>query len=146
MGYTSLDALAKRLKSQSLAALAHDGAGEPDITNENTIAVINQAIDDATDTINSYLYGHIDMTDATNTAAVEYRAAIIALYVLYQRRYMAHASNPMAKAYDDTVDWLKAMARGKLHTQGDPQHPDGQFYSTTEDSDKKFTDDALTRF
>lgn len=145
--YSSVANLSKRIKPQALAELADDTNTPASISDTTTVAVITQAIQDASAEIDSHLHGHIDMSDATNAALVEKHCAFIALYYLYQRRYQHHSDNPMAAAYDDSMRWLKDVARGKIHIKGTPQTPDGDFYAVKDsDDDLTFSDDELSRF
>lgn len=146
--YTTLANLQKRLHTDTLAQLAHDGTPPPDITNVDTVAVITQIIADASAEVDSYLYGHLDMDDATIQAAVERATAHIALYRLFCRRpelFPDETTRPFYTEYSNVIDWCKLVAKGGLHVADDPQARSSAFVSTkTDDDDMIFTETTLT--
>lgn len=144
--YTTLAQLTKRYTEATVAGLAHDGAPPADISDADTIAVIEQQISDASKEVDLYLLGHLDMTDVTNQSRVEPHTATIVMYRLHLRRQTPHSDNTFAAAYELAADQLKGVQKSKLHTQASPQHPTTQTESTTLGSTPVFSDDALSRF
>lgn len=86
MPYTTLELLRQRMDSQVLAGLADDVNTPPSLSDSQTIAVIEQAIADGADRIESILGAQLDLSDAAARAALERLNATLALYYLFQRR------------------------------------------------------------
>jgi phage gp36-like protein len=132
--YTTLSQLMKRLDSTILAGLADDVNALPDIDDPETIAVIDQAITDGASLIDSYLLGRVNLSLPLTQAALERLNATLALYFLYQRRYLDDALNPLSSSKELVLDHLAAVSRGSAKlADGDDGAPDMLVFSTTED-------------
>jgi phage gp36-like protein len=132
--YTSLPLLAKRLDPAIIAGLADDVNAPPDIEDPETVAVISQAITDGASLIDSYLLGRIDLSTPLTQAALERLNATLALYFLYQRRYLNDALNPLSSSKELVMAHLAAVSRGVARlSDGDDGSPEMLVFSTTED-------------
>lgn len=132
--YTSLPQLVKRLDTSILAGLADDVNAPPDIEDPETVAVIDQAITDGASLIDSYLLGRVDLSSLPIQAALERLNATLALYFLYQRRYLDDALNPLSSSKELVLDHLAAVSRGAAKlADGDDGAPEMVVFSTTED-------------
>ena len=132
--YTSLSQLEKRLDSAILAGLADDLNAPPDLADAETIAVIDQAITDGASLIDSYLLGRVDLSSPTTQAALERLNATLALYFLYQRRYLDDGLNPLTSSKELVLDHLSAVSRGAARlADGDIGAPEMLVFCTTED-------------
>jgi phage gp36-like protein len=132
--YTSLPQLAKRLDATILAGLADDVNAPPDIEDPETVAVIAQAITDGASLIDSYLLGRVDLSSPLTQAALERLNATLALYFLYQRRYLDDALNPLSSSKELVLDHLAAVSRGAAKlADGDDGAPEMLVFSTTQD-------------
>ena len=111
--YTTIEDLTKRLDEEILAGLADDDRTPPDINDPATQEVIQQAIIDGAQLIDSYLLGRVDLEDSEVQAALERINATLALYYLYRRRCLDDAQNPLATARDAVTSQLAAVSRGR---------------------------------
>ena len=147
--YTSIDELAKRLDPAILAGLADDTNTPPDINDSATQVVLNQAISDGASLIDSYLVGRLDLGDPLVQASLERANATLALYMLYRRRYVDDALNPLAAAREAICAHLAAVCRGEEHIglgdTGDAE-PEQCAYSNTEEQERSLDWDALQGF
>lgn len=152
--YTTQAGLEKRIDPIKLAMLADDSTvslqtqaqAQAALLSTSTAGVLTQAIADASLMIDHHLLGRVDMTDATNQAAVEPHAATLALYFLYRRRGHEGENNPMLPGYQYSIGWLKDMAAGKLHIDDSPQVPARLVKRTNTSDTQKFTDTELEHF
>ena len=145
--YTTIDDLTKRLDPEILAGLADDDNTPPDIEDAETVAVLNQAISDGANLIDSYLLGRVDLCDAQVQASLERMNATLALYFLYRRRYLDDALNPLAAAREAVSAHLAAVARGEEKlADGAEGTPDIVVFSTTEDSERVLDGESLAKF
>lgn len=136
--YTSLPQLVKRLDPAILAALADDVNAPPDLEDPETIAVIDQAVTDGASLIDSYLLGRVDLSLPATQAALERLNATLALYFLYQRRYLDDAQNPLSSSKELVLDHLLAVSRGAAKlADGDEGAPEMTVFSTTEDVNRQ---------
>jgi phage gp36-like protein len=132
--YTTLTQLQRRIDPAILAGLADDINAPPDIDDPETIAVIDQAITDGASLIDSYLLGRVDLSAPLTQAALERLNATLALYFLYQRRYLDDALNPLGSSKELVLDHLAAVSRGAAKlADGDDGSPEMLVFSTTED-------------
>lgn len=145
--YTTIEDLTKRLDPAVLAGLADDVNAPPDLEDEETQAVIEQAISDGASLIDSYLLGRVDLSSAVTQAALERINATLALYFLYRRRYVDDALNPLGAAREAVCAHLAAVSRGEEHlADGDDAAPEMIVFSTTEDTERVLDSEALERF
>jgi len=145
--YTTIADLTKRLDPEILAGLADDENTPPDLEDAETVAVLNQAINDGANLIDSYLLGRVDLADAQVQASLERMNATLALYFLYRRRYLDDALNPLAAAREAVSAHLAAVARGEEKlADGEDGTPDIVVFSTTEDTERVLDGEALNRF
>jgi phage gp36-like protein len=136
--------LLKRIDANTLGTLTDDSNVTADYTTVAAAAVITQAIADASAMIDSYVLGHLDMTDSDNTAAVEYHCAILALYYLHARKFASDDVNPKASLMRHTMKWLEGVRKRDLHVQTNA--PLDTMVSTTSSTTKKFTDTSMSGF
>ena len=142
--YTTIDDLKRRLEP---AVLADDQNTPPDLEDPDTQDVIEQAIADGANLIDSYLLGRVDLASAPTQAAVERINATLALYFLYRRRYVDDALNPLAAAREAVCAHLAAVARGEERlADGDDGSPEQEVYSTTEEAERVLDGESLSRF
>ncbi len=145
--YTTIDDLKRRLEPAVLAGLADDQNTPPDLEDPDTQDVIEQAIADGANLIDSYLLGRVDLASAPTQAAVERINATLALYFLYRRRYVDDALNPLAAAREAVCAHLAAVARGEERlADGDDGSPEQEVYSTTEEAERVLDGESLSRF
>jgi len=144
--YTSIALLQKRIKPIVLAELADDVNTPADITAALTIAVIDQAIADASAMIDGYLLGHTDMTDPIVQTAIEQHAATLTLYSLYRRRYATEETNPLSAARKDSLAWLTMLAKGTIKVTASPQSPSSPIISTAGEVIRTFGRENLKDF
>ena len=132
--YTTIADLTKRLDPQVLAGLADDVNTPPDIADSATIAVIEKAIADGAGLIDSYLLGRVDLANQLVCASLERLNATLALYFLYQRRYVDPGLNPLAAAKEAILAHLAGVATGaEKIADGGEGSPELVVFSTTED-------------
>ncbi len=139
--YTTSAQLQKRVAPDILAQLA-GGSTSADLTSPAIAAAITQAIEDASMLADSYLLGHIDLTDSAQTVILEQHVAAGALYYLYQRQQCPNDANPYRGRWNDAEKWFRFVAQGRLHTAS-AATPEGMVSSTTLTKTKVFSDDAL---
>jgi phage gp36-like protein len=145
--YTSLDHLTKRLDAEILAGLADDVNTPPSLDGEAAQAVVAQAIADGASLIDSYLLGRINLADALACAALERINATLALYFLYQRRYVDDSLNPLAAAREAVQAHLADVAQGRARlAEGSAEAPELTVLSTTAGAERVLRDGALRRF
>jgi phage gp36-like protein len=146
--YTTLENLKKRLDPAILAGLADDVNSPPDIGAAETIAVINQAIGDGASLIDSYVLGRCDLSSSAVQASLERANATLALYFLYRRRYLDDSLNPLALAREAVAQHLCDIAAGKvkLDDGSGSGTPEGEVFSTTQDSERELDPVTLGRF
>ena len=145
--YTTIADLSKRLDPQVLAGLADDANTPPDIADSATIAVIEQAIADGAGLIDSYLLGRVDLANQLVCASLERLNATLALYFLYQRRYVDPSLNPLALTRDAILGYLSAVASGAAKlVDGCDGSPELVVFSTTEDVARVLDTDKLKSF
>jgi len=145
--YTTIDDLKRRLEPAVLAGLADDQNTPPDLEDPDTQDVIEQAIADGANLIDSYLLGRVDLASAPTQAALERINATLALYFLYRRRYVDDALNPLAAAREAVCAHLAAVARGEERlADGDDGSPEQEVYSTTEEAERVLDGESLSRF
>ena len=142
--YTNVANLLKRIDPTTLGQLSDDVNRAADYTTTAATAIINQAIADASSLIDSYVLGHIDLTDSANTADLEFHCAVLALYYLHARKYLNDSENPKASQMRHTMSWLRNLREGELHTQAGV--PSSTMLTTTSSTDKKFSDDTMGGF
>lgn len=143
--YTTIANMELRIKPSFLARMADFTNTTADIDDPETIAVIERAIIDASNDIDSYLFGHLDMSVAQNRTMVEPKCADMAMYRLYKIQQYSSEENP---AYDDNkraFHWLNGVATGKLHTDDDPDRPESLVSVNTTLSDRVFDSDSLSK-
>ncbi len=130
--YTSIAELERRLDAEVLAGLADDANTPPDLADVVTREVINQAITDGADLIDSYLLGRVNLAQPVVQASLERINATLALYFLYRRRYVDDAVNPLAAAKEAVTAHLAAVASGQVKiVDGDEGTPQATIYCTT---------------
>jgi len=145
--YSTIDDLKRRLEPAVLAGLADDQNTPPDLEDPDTQDVIEQAIADGANLIDSYLLGRVDLASAPTQAALERINATLALYFLYRRRYVDDALNPLAAAREAVCAHLAAVARGEERlADGDDGSPEQEVYSTTEEAERVLDGESLSRF
>jgi phage gp36-like protein len=145
--YTTTDDLAKRLDPEILAGLADDENTPPDIEDPETVDVINQAIADGANLIDSYLLGRVDLASAPVQAALERINATLALYYLYRRRCVDDAQNPLAAAREAVCAHLAAVTRGEEKVaDGAGGSPELEAHSTTQETERLLDATTLERF
>lgn len=127
--------------------MADDANTPPDIADTETEAVIEQAISDGASLIDSYLLGRVDLGHPLVSAALERMNATLALYFLYQRRYVDDALNPLAAAREAVCGHLAAVASGRarLH-DGDDGTPSLEVHSTTDDKARLLDTNSLVDY
>lgn len=152
--YTTSANLQKRIDPRTLAQLADDATtairtaadATTSLALPATAAIITSAITDASAFIDGYLLDHVDLTDATVLATIEYHAATVALYLLYRRRYMDGEQNPMYPAYVQTERWLRGVAKGELHLDNAPLSPSSSVRCSTTGNTRDFDSTTLDCF
>jgi phage gp36-like protein len=145
--YTTIADLEKRLDSQILAGLADDVNTPPDLADAGTQAVLEKAIADGASLIDSYLLGRVDLSNQLVCAALERLNATLALYFLYQRRYVDDKLNPLALSKEAILGHLAAVLAGTAKiADGADGSPELVVYSTTEDSERVLDAGKLRRF
>ena len=119
----------------------------PDLEHADTQAVVEQAIADGASLIDSYLLGRVNLADPLVSAALERINATLALYFLYQRRYVDDALNPLAAAREAVQAHLADVAQGRARlAEGTGEAPELAVLSTTEDEARVLKGGALKRF
>ncbi len=145
--YTTLADLEKRLDPAVLAGLADDVNTPPDLEDAATQAVIERAIADGASLIDSYLLGRVDLSNQLVCSALERINATLALYFLYQRRYVDEHANPLAAAKEAVLAHLAAVSSGTAKlADGDDGMPEVVVFSTTEDVARTLDREQLRRF
>lgn len=154
--YTTSSNIQRMVKPRTLAELIYDstmlGALDTDakvsdaLANADAVAVVNYAIAQASTYIDSYLLGHVDLTDATKQAAVQTMCTDIALYYLYRRRYLDNEQNPHYEAYKQASRRLEKIQARELHLGTNPDVPASQIVSSTSSDDRTLNDDTLGGF
>lgn len=154
--YTSSSEIQKAVKPRDLASAIYDaedmGALDTDakvsvaLADTTATAVLTAAIAKASNLIDFYLLGHVDMTSATNQAKVLGMCTDIALYYIFRRQYMENEENPYYEGYRQAERRLMNVATRKLHLQSDSEVPDTQTRSSTSSTTKTLTDDSLEGF
>ncbi len=145
--YTNLTNLTKRLDTEILAGLADDVNTPPSLAGAAAQAVVEQAIADGASVIDSYLLGRVNLADPLASAALERINATLALYFLYQRRYLDDALNPLAAAREAVQAHLADVAQGRARlADGSGEAPELVVLSTTADAARVLADGALKRF
>jgi len=145
--YTTIELLTRRLSPEVLAGLADDVNTPPDIDDADTVSVINQAIADGADLIDSYVLGRANLASPYVQAALERINATLALYFLYRRRYVDDAHNPLAAAREAVTGHLAAVAAGRARlADGDMGSPEMTVYSTTESTARVLDREKLGKF
>lgn len=144
--YTSIAELERRLDAEVLAGLADDSNTPPDLDDPLTQAVLDQAITDGADLIDSYLLGRVDLSSPAVQAALERINATLALYFLYRRRYVDDTVNPLAAAREAVTAHLSAVASGQVKiADGETGKPEMTVYSTTADEERVLSADKLKK-
>jgi phage gp36-like protein len=145
--YTTITDLEKRLDPEILAGLADDENTPPDLEDAETVAVLNQAINDGANLIDSYLLGRVDLADAQVQASLERMNATLALYFLYRRRYLDDTLNPLAAAREAVSAHLAAVTRGEEKlADGGEGTPNIVVFSTTEDEERVLDGESLAKY
>jgi len=145
--YTTIADLEKRLDSSVLAGLADDVNTPPNLADAGTQAVLEKAIADGANLIDSYLLGRVDLANPLVGAALERINATLALYFLYQRRYVDDSLNPLAAAKEAILAHLAAVLAGTAKiADGADGSPELVVFSTTEDAERTLDATKLRRF
>jgi phage gp36-like protein len=145
--YTTLADLQQRLDSNVLASLADDVNSPPELDDPGTVAVIDKAIADGAGLIDSYLLGRVDLSNQLVCAALERINASLALYFLYQRRFMDDRLNPLSAAREALLAQLAGVAAGTARlADGADGVPELIVYSTTEEDERVLDKSKLRRF
>ncbi len=145
--YTTIEDLARRLDPEVLAGLADDVNNPPDLEDAGTVMVINQAITDGANLIDSYILGHADLGSPAVQASLERTNATLALYYLYRRRFIDDVHNPLAAAREAVCAHLAAVARGEERlAEADDGQPGMTVYSTTEEAERVLDGESLAGF
>lgn len=79
-------------------------------TGEIVNAVMDKALTDATEQINSYLAGRYRLPLSATPGVLITHACIIAYYKLHR----SHYPEEVRKEYEDTLKWLESVARGTV--------------------------------
>lgn len=144
--YTTVDKMKLRIDPTFLAELADDINADADIDDTKVVEIIKRAIQDASNDIDSYLFGELDMTVADNLTMVEPKCADMALYRLYKRRHYSGDDNPAQEDNRRAFGWLRDVQKGLLRTDDDPLRQ-GSLISTSSDIDDRIFDtDTLANF
>ena len=108
-----------------------------------TIANITQAIEDASNEVDVQLLGHADLTDATVLTRVKPLCTSIAIYFLYNRRYMDEDKNPYRGRYFSALKVLRDARKRENRLSIDPDDPGSQTISSTISSTKDISSTTL---
>jgi len=145
--YTTIDDLQKRLDPEVLAGLADDLNTPPDLEDPGTVGVINQAITDGANLIDSYVLGHADLGNPAVQLSLERANATLALYFLYRRRFVDDIHNPLAAAREAVCSHLAAVTRGEERlVDSESGQPGMTVYSTTEDAERVLDEEKLAGY
>ena len=142
--YTTSAKMQLRIDPQFLLELCDDLEVD-DITNATVVAVMDRAIEDASNDIDSYVFGELDMSVSANQNMVEPKCSDMALYRLYARRYHDNDSNPARDSNSKAFSWLRGVQKGLLHTDDDPLRPGALVSTNTDIDDRIFDKESLDK-
>lgn len=111
-----------------------------------TIANITQAIEDASNKVDTELLGHVDLTDSDVLARIKPLTTAIAMYQLHLRRFMDEERNPYRGIYYDALKTLREARERKNRFAIDPDEAGTQTVSSTISDVKKISSTTLTRY
>lgn len=152
--YTTIDKLKKRTDPRYLAMISDDTSGQiktqadaaTALADPNTVAILDQHIDDASRTVDAELVGRVDMTIAANQTAVERYTADICLYFLHRRRYMDGADNKWTSSYEAALKWLRQVREGQILLAIDDETPAAETVSNVADQTRRINLDGFNPF
>lgn len=140
--YCTIADLSKAEGSETkVAQLGWDGTGTVAIDDAGTIAVLNRAIEDASNEVRGALIGRVDFTDTQVLADCRRYAVNLALYALHIRRSHYGPANPYNESARAVRAELKAIRSGE-HNTGTTASPAALAGSITEDKTPVFADDS----
>jgi phage gp36-like protein len=137
--YATIPDLVRELSETKVAQLGHDGSGAVSISDAGTVAVLNRAIEDASNEVRGALIGRVDFEDAQTLADCRRYAVTLALYRLFIRRNHYGPANPYNDSARAVRAELKAIRAGD-HNTGTTSTPASLAVSITEDKTPVFND------